>query len=280
MEISGRTQSEVYVAALRKLESAPVISARGLRTQEIDEPVTLVVENPGLGFVSVEGRKLNHAISVLEGLSLIGQTSVPEIQTDRIKVFTQFQNGSVFRGSYGPRVEGGLDDIVDLLKRDPDSRQAVLTIYNSQRDLGRWNDKSISGDVPCTIGFQFRLRQRATAKPTLDMWALMRSNDAWRGLPYDMGQFTLLMFAMAQALDAYVGVYRHSTASLHLYEEHWIDAEAVSHTSYVPFFGVRFGDGKTDLPHIAERARRMLIGRPPLYLSPLETWCARQLRVE
>lgn len=253
MEIRVDTPSEAFTEVIHALASAPESRPRGVVVREIPECVSVIIERP-YGFVACDGRTFNHAISAVEGMSLIGQCSVPELQTDRVRVLTSFQSGSVFRGAYGPRIEGSLDDLVALLKRDPDSRQAVLSIYNAQRDLGRWGDASLSGDVPCTLSIQFLIRQFR-----LHMWVTMRSNDAWKGTPYDLGQFGLLQAAVAQALDVDIGRYTHSVGSLHLYESDYEKASKIGapvNTAYIiPRFG---GDGSIE--STTSRCRRMLLG--------------------
>ncbi len=283
MEIRASGPTEAYQRVLRELLDAPKVSPRGLEVREISERVSVVIEKP-LGLVKSRQRKLNHAISVLEGLSLVGQCSVPELQTDRVSVLSQFMSGGVFRGSYGPRIEGSLFDLVRLLKADPSTRQAVLSIYDSHRDLGRWDHQySRSGDVPCTLSIQFLIRKQKVQGPDdvswpslLHMWVTMRSNDAWRGLPYDFGQFVILHSAVAQALSMQIGTYTHSVGSMHLYEEHYEDARNVVFSREIPYEHSTvwpiFRQGLNDIEGISIRARRILIGHDLSDEHPDERW--------
>lgn len=277
MEIRAGSPSEAFVEVLGLLVEAPVVSPRALAARELPERLSVVVSRP-FGFVDVgPGRRLNHAISVVEGLSLVGQCSVPELQTDRVKALSHFVNDGVFRGAYGSRVEGRLTDAVRLLTRDPFSRQAVLSIYDSHRDLGRWDDMSVSGDVPCTVAVQFFVRPRVVDpyEEALDMWVVMRSNDAWRGLPYDLGQFMILHHAMAQALELGVGTYTHTVGSMHLYADDWEDAERLlldaeprsPRTAWSAMFG-----GVGSVASTSQRARRILMGRRVEGETYLESW--------
>src|SRR5690606_26043016 len=74
-------------------------------------------------------------------------------------------------------------------------------------------------------------------------YTVMRSNDLWLGLPYDIMMFTRLQSAMAWALGVRVGKYVHTTFSLHLYER---DIPKVDHLhapdglTTVPFFQPAF----------------------------------------
>lgn len=270
MEIRARTQSEAWVETVRMLTTMPVIAPRGMPVREATERVSIHIARPQDGFVRAAGRQFHHAITAIEGTSLVGQTSVPELLLDRVGAFAPYANDGIFWGAYGPRIAGDLGNLVDLLKRDPDSRQAVLTIFDSDRDLGRISVK----DVPCTVAIQFFLRERATPdgpRKELRMWVVMRSNDAWLGLPYDLGQFSLLQFAVAQALGAEIGAYTHTVGSMHLYEQNWAAAGQVRDIGSTPT-GSTFG--AFDIADIASRCRRILLGRGAELPDPtlLEVW--------
>lgn len=63
---------------------------------------------------------------------------------------------------------GDLDDLVELLRMEPDTRQAYLPIYFPE-DIGR------PGRKPCTLGYQFILRNNQ-----LHIYYPMRSCDFYR----------------------------------------------------------------------------------------------------
>ena len=72
------------------------------------------------------------------------------------------------RTMYGIRYEyGDLDDLVELLMRDPYTRQAYLPIFFPE-DTGAVHE----GRIPCTLGYQFLLRDGK-----LQMWYFIRSCD-------------------------------------------------------------------------------------------------------
>lgn len=264
MEINAVTSSEAYVNVLGALATAPVVAPRGLAVREIGERVSLKIAQPQAGLVGATGRSFVHAITAIEGTSLVGQTSVPELIIDRVGAFAPYANDGIFWGAYGPRAAGDVGLVVDLLKRDPDSRQAVISLYDSDRDLGRPDLK----DVPCTVAIQFFLRDRVNrlGGKQLNMWVVMRSNDAWLGLPYDLGQFSLLQFAVAQSLDAAVGTYTHSVGSMHLYERDW-EAAAKIGAPRAWWVGHRYG--ANDIESIARRCRRILLNNGDSFLPTL-----------
>jgi thymidylate synthase len=260
-------QADAWRDVVQRLHDEGVMTvSRGMETREFRDPTTLVIERPGAGFVSVtSGREFRHAITAVEGLSLVGQCSVPELMLDRVGAFAPYANDGIFWGAYGPRVAGDVGGVVDVLRGDPGSRQAVITIFDSGRDLARPSVR----DVPCTIALQYRVRGTE-----LDAWTVMRSNDAWLGLPYDLGQFFLLQLAIADALDLEVGRYYHTVGSMHLYEKDVARAEQLGASALVGPNQLFFRGG--DIGGIAARARRILLGQVDKVInpSPLESWLA------
>ena len=121
-----------------------------------------------------------------------------------------------------------LDAVVDVLRKKPDSRQAVVAVWDSG-DI----HLAISGaiDPPCTICLHFLLRDGR-----LDCSAFMRSNDVWLGMPYDVWCFTTIQRMIASRLGAYAGVYGHHVGSMHAYEK---DLDKIP---------TKFEDGYCDVP--------------------------------
>lgn len=121
-------------------------------------------------------------------------------------------DGKTVHGGYGPRLFGaGGDDqvqnVIDLLKRKPSSRRAVIQLFSAS-DL-----REDYKDIPCTCTLQFFIR-----KTRLDLLVYMRSNDVFLGFPHDVFAFTMLQELMARSLSVRLGTYRHAVGSLHLYE--------------------------------------------------------------
>lgn len=106
-----------------------------------------------------------------------------------------------------PRGQSQWDYVKSELKRDPESRRAVLQIRSAQDS---WlADK----DVPCTLALQFFLRDGK-----LHLVVTMRSSDAVLGIPYDVAAFTTFQELMALELGVGLGTYMHVSNSLHVYE--------------------------------------------------------------
>lgn len=221
--------------------------------------------------VAAEGREFRDVIGVLEGLSLVGQTSIPETFTERVKGFARFADDGVFHGAYGIRAYGHLGEIVSLLEEDADTRQAVLSIYDSSQDLGK-----VKRDVPCTLNLHFQV-----VGPELELRVTMRSNDLWIGTPYDFAQFAILQASVAQALGLVPGRYVHSAGSLHLYQSDVPPlmkvVEPINQRMSFPLWS---GDG--NIEDISRRARQLLLW-PDTYVhvnwpvTEFEAWSAKLL---
>lgn len=221
---------------------------RGLPTRE-RRWTQLEVLNPMTFPVAAYGRKFRDVIGVLEGLSLVGQVSVPELFTDRVRNFANFTDSGIFHGAYGIRAFGHLGDLCSLLQRDGDTRQAVLSVYDSDQDLG--NPKR---DVPCTLSLHFMGHDVRE----LDLRVTMRSNDMWLGTPYDFTQFAILQASVAQAVGRVPGTYVHSVGSLHLYERDLDEAIRVAGPADMDM-GFPLWGCADDIAEISSRARRLLL---------------------
>lgn len=204
------------------LRQGTVVHPRGLETMELLAS-DWVIDHPMSIELAAGDRKFAHWIGVLEGLQFLGQFSVPEMFTDRLSRWGDYEDMGILHGSYGARAHGLLADVVSTLTKDPSSRQAVVTLFDATRDLDRSKK-----DVPCTISLQFFLRASDPAfMPRLDMIVSMRSNDAWIGTPYDLQQFAIVQAGIAQALRVFPGRYWHRAGSLHLYQKDWLKAEGI-----------------------------------------------------
>jgi thymidylate synthase len=102
-----------------------------------------------------------------------------------------------------------LKNVIRLLKRKPQTRQAVIQLFNGEDILKKHKD------IPCTCTIQFMIRRKR-----LHVLTNMRSNDAFLGLPHDVFAFTFLQELVARSIGVQVGTYKHAVGSLHLYDKH------------------------------------------------------------
>jgi thymidylate synthase len=259
---------EAILRGIMLARSGETTSPRGLTTHEVRYP-TILIQYPWLLPPTIPGRKAKWAIGAIEACSLVGQVSVPEWLTERVAAFDRFEEDGVFWGAYGTRIAGQLGLALDTLAGDRDSRQAVVTVFDGHRDLSR-----TAADIPCTVAFQFMIRS-----DRMEMRTVMRSNDAWLGLTYDVVQFIALQGAMAQAMDVPMGPYIHQPGSLHLYATHDAHADRADVGYEPPDFGpyVPLWGGTGGIDETSRRARMIGAGQKVPLPTRFESWLMKEI---
>ena len=104
-----------------------------------------------------------------------------------------------------------IDYVVDLLRHQPDTRQAAISIYDCKEH------DTFTFDTPCTYAVQFTILDNK-----LNMSVVMRSNDLWFGFCNDQYQFSKLQHYVCNRLDIEgleIGTYFHYAHNLHLYND-------------------------------------------------------------
>lgn len=220
---------------------------------------TILLETPFDALPTNTGRGLNRAIAAAEALQLIGGFSDPDLMLRIAPRFKDFLNGDGFHGAYGNRIKSQIHPTLTKLA-DEDTRRAVITLWDGDLD-------NLAGmrDYPCTVALQFQVEGG-----TLCMNTIMRSNDLWLGLPYDMFQFTQLQMTMANRLGLAYGWYRHTTMSLHVYDENVADLQRIHPPEMGknglpdqnPFQPMGVGATCTSMRNVMNFARSIAAGAP------------------
>jgi thymidylate synthase len=140
-------------------------------------------------------------------------------------------SGPRYDGAYGYRLRAtfGFDQLVqaaNALKSNPDGRQVVLQIWDAKRDFPSHSGTPASEDIPCNVCSMLKLREGK-----LEWSQIMRSNDVFKGLPYNFVQFTSLQEVLAGWIGVEPGTYTHFSDSLHVYEQ---DMDLAFNSSRVP----------------------------------------------
>jgi thymidylate synthase len=137
------------------------------------------------------------------------------------------RDGSI-RSNYGQYIFGmqkQFDVVVEELKRDKDTRRAVIMILGVEQLL-------IPGpEISCTYSMSFRIRENK-----LNMSVRMRSQDSVYGLGNDVPSFSFVHEMVYVSIkDNYpgleLGVYCHSADSFHVYEKHFQMIDNIRHGS-------------------------------------------------
>ena len=118
-------------------------------------------------------------------------------------------NGKV-NSNYGSQWERGwqLDKVVAMLKNNPDTRQAAVSIYDGKEI------STYKYDTPCTYAVQFTV-----VDGKLNMCVTMRSNDLWFGFCNDQYCFSQLQEMVSKRTGYDMGTYYHFAHNLHIYKD-------------------------------------------------------------
>lgn len=223
-----------------------VCSPRGQEIKEILVP-RLVLTNPRNRLLRNDTRDPNYGFAVGEFLWYWrGSNKLDEMTYYNKRMPNFSDDGVTLNSAYGYILKGmGRDDCtpgavddqwaiaIRTLKKDPDSRRAVLQIHSPYHQF--LADEHGSKDVPCTLSLQFFIREGQ-----LHCHANMRSNDVHWGLTYDLFSFTLFQECMLLELqemypELKLGRYFHTAGSLHIYQRHY-DMTQKMHEEYARYW--------------------------------------------
>lgn len=224
VEVTSSSGSDAYLSLLDHLVShGSQSSPRGMPTTELTD-VHLTVTNASQVHVLETWRRPSVKVAATEAAHLVaGMSSLEQLDLASGGRFTQFADGGRLRGAYGPRTYHQLRNAVMRLSDDQDTRQACVTLWRGDELAHHFRD------VPCTTSWQFLIRDGK-----LDMHTVMRSEDAWLGLPYDLEMFGALHKSLANALFTIPGTYTHSVYSFHVYNRNYDDIINIMKTGIQP----------------------------------------------
>lgn len=221
---------------------------------QIQEPVIITYKNPRQRVLFNEARDGNPVFHLVESLwMLAGRNDVAPLKYYASQIGEiASDDGITFNGAYGYRwrkrlgiidswndgIKGWqvqvehtdqLKVLIDHLKKKPESRRAVLQMWNVEDDLLKID---VTKDVCCNLSVMFSIRQEewskaypkmgitASHRSVLDMTVTNRSNDMiWGMLGANVVHFSFLHEYMACCLGVGVGVYNQISNNLHVYVE-------------------------------------------------------------
>src|SRR6266436_4499582 len=219
MYISAQTLDDLLLPVLKKLLKSKnrIKPSRGPATELTG--VLLRITNPRARLSRTEGRGL--LFSCLgEFLWYLAKSKSLRFITYYVRKYSEeSDDGRTLYGAYGPRLFemrgiNQVQNVVRLLKSSPDSRRAVIQLFDAADIEKHYKE------IPCTCTLQFMVRRRR-----LCMFTSMRSNDAFLGLPHDVFAFKMLQEIIARTLGFELGEYKQAVGSLHLYDLHRKDAQ-------------------------------------------------------
>ncbi|NQV92040.1 thymidylate synthase [Candidatus Woesearchaeota archaeon] len=172
------------------------------------------------GFPLVTTKKI-HMKSVIHELLwfLKGDTNIKYLNDNGVNIWDEWADekgdlGPVYGSQWRswPTPDGGiidqLDDVVNQIKKNPDSRRHIVTA---------WNPAEIDQMAlpPCHLLYQFYV---ADNKLSCQMY--QRSADFFLGVPFNIASYALLTQMMAQVTGKEPGEFIHVLGDYHLYNNH------------------------------------------------------------
>jgi thymidylate synthase len=177
------------------------------------------------GFPLVTTKKL-HTKSIIHELLwfLQGGTNIGYLKAHGVSIWDEWADAE---GNLGPvygaqwrswhtadgRVIDQMRELVDGLRRDPDSRRHVVSAWNVG-DLPRM------ALAPCHVLFQFYV-----ANGVLSCQLYQRSADVFLGVPFNIASYALLTLMVAQVCGLRPGEFVHTLGDAHLYLNHLDQAD-------------------------------------------------------
>jgi len=225
--IKASTASRLYAAVLDNVlrsEDGECVGPRGMATRELRNQVYVLTDTTKCA-AWLPDRRLNYPFMFAEFLWVFcGRSDVAMIRHYNSNIVKYSDDGQTFYGAYGPRWRSQIGGVVERIRNDADTRQAIIGVWRPeynivQRDYDSLENRSedvgytTTKDVPCTLTMQYMFRQGR-----LEATVSMRSSDAWLGIPYDIFNFAMLQRAVAAELQVEAGPLTLVIGSSHIYE--------------------------------------------------------------
>ena len=177
------------------------------------------------GFPLVTTKKI-HLPSVVHELLwfLRGETSTRYLREQGVTIWDEWADAN---GELGPiygrqwrawgagegRQVDQLSQVLETLRRTPDSRRLVVSAWN----VGELEDMAL---LPCHVLFQFHVAGRR-----LSCQLYQRSADVFLGVPFNIASYALLTHLVAQQCDLEPGDFIWTGGDCHLYLNHLAQAD-------------------------------------------------------
>jgi len=145
----------------------------------------------------------------------------------RLGLWEEFLHEGKFAYTYSERISPQLDTVLDELRKNPNTRQAIINIHSNICPLDYWPEHAETnvvnrskdldniggqGRVPCSIYYQILLREGK-----IDLIYAMRSCDFLTHFPVDVLLALKLQNWFAEKIELGVGRFTYFVGSLHAY---------------------------------------------------------------
>jgi thymidylate synthase len=177
------------------------------------------------GFPLVTTKKVHLKSIIYELLWFLnGDTNIKYLKDNGVRIWDEWADAN---GDLGPvygkqwRSWEGADgvvvdqitELIEQIKKTPDSRRLIVSAWN----VGDLKKMAL---MPCHNMFQFYV-----ADGKLSCQLYQRSADVFLGVPFNIASYALLTMMIAQVCDLEYGDFVHSFGDVHLYNNHFEQAE-------------------------------------------------------
>lgn len=220
--VSGKNVNHVFENALwafkARVDDGSLVpeETRNGPAYSMDQPMALVYERPTERVLFSKLRDANPFFHFMESLwMLAGRNDVAFVKQFNSRIDQYSDEGTVLHGAYGHRWRNhfGADQllwVIAHLKKQPNSRRAVLTMWDPDVDCSQAGGGK---DVPCNMQIVFRINGAR-----LDMVVYNRSNDLiWGACGANAVHLSYVHEFVACALYLPVGTYTQVSANMHIY---------------------------------------------------------------
>ena len=151
------------------------------------------------------------AIKELLWIWQLQSNDVRQLQAMNVKVWDEWmrEDGTIGK-AYGYQIAKykQLDNLLDMLQKDPQSRRMIVTLWNIE-DLP---DMALQ---PCAYETLWDVTDGR-----LNCMLVQRSGDMGLGVPFNTAQYAALVHMVAQVSGLKVGQFTHVINNAHIYENH------------------------------------------------------------
>jgi thymidylate synthase len=183
------------------------------------------------GFPLITAKKLHLKSIIYELLWFLkGDTNIKYLKENGVRIWDEWadENGDLgpvygkqwrsWEGADGKTIDQ-VSQLVHQLKTNPDSRRMIISAWNVA-DLPEMHL------MPCHCLFQFYTAPADGGKRRkLSCQLYQRSADVFLGVPFNIASYALLTMMIAQVCDMDLGEFVHSFGDVHLYKNHFEQAE-------------------------------------------------------
>ncbi len=177
------------------------------------------------GFPLVTTKKVHLKSIIYELLWFLnGDTNIQYLKENGVRIWDEWadENGDLgpvygkqwrsWEGANGVVIDQ-IAELIEQIKKTPDSRRLIVSAWNV-------GDLSKMALMPCHNMFQFYV-----ADGKLSCQLYQRSADVFLGVPFNIASYALLTMMIAQVCDLQYGDFVHSFGDVHLYNNHFEQAQ-------------------------------------------------------